>query len=461
MASKESLCLLIKMCAESHSTFTNFTNIVNEKYRLTIKHGITGGYVDHRAARILRVIKDYKRKALITEVNMELSGVMIFILLVLTVTAVIIAIKAHFSEEKATIEKNYNKKLCIEEYKRQELQREVEKLRQENERYIQFLISIPDIVKNLVSNLSFEETVSSIFRLIKSLVDPEMIELYMFDRTNNSLVLIVANGSKGKIKSVLKVGEGVVGLAAENRMLVSRTSECTGADDGIDIAVPILFKDRLLGVVGLGKIKEKGGNEKRFIPMVADLAGVSLQNCTYLEMVKEEAITDSLTGLYNRRFLFEKAKEVAQKAINQHSPISIFIFDIDHFKRYNDTNGHAEGDHLLMELSRLLKENSRGTDVVARFGGEEFIVLMPETDKDSALRYSEKIRRLIERHPFNRREKQPAGYISVSGGVATFPFDGNSIDSVIRHADEALYESKRSGRNRITRYEPFQFSAAI
>jgi diguanylate cyclase (GGDEF)-like protein len=393
------------------------------------------------------------------EVNMEISGVTIFILLILTVIAVIVAIKAHYSAENAATEKDYNKKLGIEEYKRKELQKEVEHLIHEKETYIQFLISIPDIVKDLVSNHSFEETVSSIFRLIKYLVDPALIELYIYDRSNNSLALVIAYGSKREKNNVVKVGEGVVGLAAENRMFVSRTSQPSGIDDGIDIAIPILFKDRLMGVIGLGKIKEKGGNEKRFLSMVADLAGVSLQSCTDMETAKEEAITDPLTGLYNRRHFFEKAKEDAQKAIHHYSPISIFIFDIDYFKRYNDMNGHAEGDRLLMELSRLLKENSRKTDVIARFGGEEFIILMPDTDKDNALQYAEKIRKLIERHPFNHRKEQPAGYVSVSGGVATFPFDGNSMNAVIKHADASLYESKRSGRNRVTRYEPFQFSS--
>jgi diguanylate cyclase (GGDEF)-like protein len=85
---------------------------------------------------------------------------------------------------------------------------------------------------------------------------------------------------------------------------------------------------------------------------------------------------------------------------------------------------------------------------------------MPDTDKDSSLLYAEKIRKLIEEYPFNHREKQPSGYVSISGGVAAFPFDGNSLSAVIRRADEALYESKRSGRNRVTRYEPFQFSMA-
>ncbi len=396
------------------------------------------------------------------------SSLIISMLFIVTAIAIIVSIRAHFSsirshfqEEKAEIEKNYNRKLGFEEHKRLEFQREIESLKQEREKHIQFLISIPEIVKNLASNLSFEETVSSIFRLIKSLIDPAIIKLYMFDRVNNCLSLVRAYGSEGENKNIVKVGEGVMGLAAENKMLVTRTFQLPNANDGIDIAVPILFKESLLGVIGLGNIKEKGDNEKRFLSMIADLAGISLQSSTYLKIVQEEAITDSLTGLYNRRYLFEKAKVVAQHAITRHSPVSVFIFDIDYFKRYNDINGHAEGDSLLVELSRLIKENSRGTDVVARFGGEEFIVLMPDTDKDSAWIYAEKIRKLIEEYPFKNREKQPSGYVSISGGVASFPFDGNSLNAVIRRADEALYESKKSGRNRVTRYEPFDFSMAL
>lgn len=389
------------------------------------------------------------------------SSLIISMLFIVTAIAIIVGIRAHFlsirshfQEEKAEIEKNYNSK-------RQEFQREIETLKQEKEKHIQFLISIPEIVKNLVSNLSFEETVSSIFRLIKSLIDPEIIKLYMIDSTNNCLSLVRAYGSEGENKNIIKAGEGVIGLAAENKMLVTHTFQLPNANDGIDIAVPILFKESLLGVIGLGKIKGKGDNEKRFLSMIADLAGISLQSSMYLKIVEKEAITDSLTGLYNRRYLFEKAKVVAQHAITRHSPISVFIFDIDYFKRYNDVNGHAEGDGLLVELSRLIKENSRGTDIVARFGGEEFIVLMPDTDKNSAWIYAEKIRKLIEEFSFNNREKQPSGYVSISGGVASFPFDGNSLNAVIRRADEALYESKKSGRNRITKYEPFDFSMAL
>jgi diguanylate cyclase (GGDEF)-like protein len=355
-------------------------------------------------------------------------------------------------------EKDYYKRFLAEESLREKYQKEAETLQKEKERYIHFLVNIPDIVRSFISDLSFEEIVSSIFRLTKSLVEPEIIELYMLDVNTNSLILVHHNGSKKDQESVVKLGEGIIGLAAENRMVVSQAIQHLRGIDDIEFAAPILFKERLIGVIGLSKIKISDGNEMRFISMIADLAGVSLQNCEFIGTAKEEAITDALTGLYNRRYFFEKAREAAHKAIKHHSPISIFIFDIDHFKKYNDMHGHPEGDYLLKELSRILKENSREGDVTARYGGEEFIVLMPDTDKEGAVVYGEKIRKVIESYPFRHREKQPSGYLSVSGGVASFPFDGSSIEAVIRCADEALYESKRSGRNMITRYEPFQFS---
>jgi diguanylate cyclase (GGDEF)-like protein len=355
-------------------------------------------------------------------------------------------------------EKDYYKRFLAEESLREKYQKEAETLQKEKERYIHFLVNIPDIVRSFISDLSFEEIVSSIFRLTKSLVEPEIIELYMLDVNTNSLILVHHNGSKKDQESVVKLGEGIIGLAAENRMVVSQAIQHLRGIDDIEFAAPILFKERLIGVIGLSKIKISDGNEMRFISMIADLAGVSLQNCEFIGTAKEEAITDALTGLYNRRYFFEKAREAAHKAIKHHSPISIFIFDIDHFKKYNDMHGHPEGDYLLKELSRILKENSREGDVTARYGGEEFIVLMPDTDKEGAVLYGEKIRKVIENYPFRHREKQPLRCVSVSGGVASFPFDGSSVEAVIRCADEALYESKRSGRNMITRYEPFQFS---
>lgn len=396
---------------------------------------------------------------------MQIDLIILMTVLLLTGTSVFVGIKTYSLGKKAGIkqgkievEKNYNKILLAEESLREKYQKEAETLQKEKERYIRFLVNIPDILRSFISALPFKEIVSSIFRLTKSLLEPEIIELYMFDVSSNSLVLVRHYGSKKDQESVVKLGEGIVGMAAESRMIVSKTFRHLCLTGNIDFAVPIIFKEKFMGVIGLGKIKVSDGNEMRFISMIADLAGVSLQNCEFLVIAKEEAITDALTGLYNRRYFFEKAQDEAYNAIKNNSPISVFIFDMDNLKEYNDMHGHPEGDYLLKELGRILKENSRELDVIARYGGDEFIVLLPNTEKDGAALYAEKIRKIIENYPFRHREEQQSGYISISGGIATFPFDGSSLKAVIRCADEALYESKRSGGNMVTRYEPFQFS---
>ncbi|MDO9288894.1 MAG: GGDEF domain-containing protein [Thermodesulfovibrionales bacterium] len=394
-------------------------------------------------------------------------------LITLLVTALAVSLIAFFlgkktggaweKETRFAEEKKFQRELLISESRKKELQREINDLKQNNEKYLYFLVRLPETVKYLNSNLSFDEIISAILRLTKDLTDTDAIELYIFNKKTQCLDLIAAYGSNKKKSIEINLGDGVIGESASARAMVSKEQierRLPGHnDENIELGVPILFKTNLIGVLGVGKIKAYTGNEKRFLAMVADLAAVALQNCEYLTSAKEEAITDALTGLYNKKHFFERALEDAQKALSYNFPLSVFMFDIDHFKKYNDQNGHVEGDVLLKGLSKLLKENTRSTDTIARYGGEEFIVLLPNTEKNNAVLYAEKIRKAIESCPFPHREKQPLGYVSISGGVATFPLDGKSIDSIVKNADKALYESKTSGRNRVTKYESFQFSS--
>lgn len=356
---------------------------------------------------------------------------------------------------------SFEKKMVQIESSRNELMREFENIKRLNEQYLFFVVRIPETVKHLNSNLTFDEAISSIIRFTKDIIDTDCIELYLFKESSKQFELEAAYGSNRKKSITLPYGEGIIGKAAELKTIVTRESLAAvfkHTDDKISLGVPIMFKNRLIGVLGLGKIKNLSGDQRRLIAMIADLAGVSLQNCEKLSTAQGEANTDALTGIYNRKYFSERALDEAQKAINYNFPISIFIFDIDHFKKYNDNNGHVEGDYLLRELGRMLKENTRGRDVIARYGGEEFIVLLPNTNKEGAFLYGEKIRSLIEATPFRNREKQPLGFVSVSGGIATFPADGDTIEATIKSADAALYKSKEAGRNRITKYEHFRLT---
>ncbi len=392
------------------------------------------------------------------------------LILIFLVITVIISIIAFLSGKKmgSSIENiqniNEGKKLRREysllESQKNELQRSMETINQKNEKYLYFLIRLPEAVKRLNSNLTSDEVIASIIRLTKDLIDTDIIELYMFNKTKTCLDLVAAFGSNREKSIEVKLGEGIIGEAASNKTVISKEYMSPPIrDERIEFGVPILFRNNLMGVIGVGKIKTQTGNEKQFLAMVADLAAVSLQNCEYLTAAKEEAITDPLTGLYNKRYFLERAIEDAQKAKNYNYPLSIFIFDVDNFKNFNDRNGHVQGDVLLKELSRLVKDNSRATDTIARYGGEEFICLLPNTKKEYAMIYAEKIRKLIESYHFRYMENQPLGCVSISGGVATFPSDGSAIEEVIRNADKALYEAKTAGRNKVIKYEPFQFSS--
>jgi diguanylate cyclase (GGDEF)-like protein len=163
------------------------------------------------------------------------------------------------------------------------------------------------------------------------------------------------------------------------------------------------------------------------------------------------AKTDGLTGVLNKTHILGRLRELIA-GDERARRVSVFLFDIDHFKHYNDTNGHLPGDELLKGLSALVKESCREGEIVGRYGGEEFLLVMPGVGKKEALGGADRIRRLISEHPFAFAGRQPAGMVTVSGGVATWPNDSADVEGLIRCSDEALYEAKRAGRNRVFAY---------
>lgn len=167
------------------------------------------------------------------------------------------------------------------------------------------------------------------------------------------------------------------------------------------------------------------------------------------EQLERLAITDGLTGLFNQRYFKEHLTDEIARCRRTSEIFSLIIFDIDSFKRFNDTNGHLQGDKLLSNISELLRKGVRKTDMVARYGGEEFVVMAVGSPTEGARQLAEKIRESVEEYPFHYRESQPGGRITVSGGISTFPMHGDTPEAVIEKADKALYRAKAAGRNRI------------
>lgn len=174
---------------------------------------------------------------------------------------------------------------------------------------------------------------------------------------------------------------------------------------------------------------------------------------TSQEELKKQASTDPLTRLYNRRFFFPEANYLLELAKEKDIPLSIMILDIDHFKRVNDHYGHACGDQVIIKLAEILKEQSRASDLIARLGGEEFVILLPDTNLLETSQYAERIRIAAEDLEVIANVNKTV-HVAISIGVAELDTEQESIESALARADKALYQAKNSGRNRVCRAEP-------
>ncbi|MCL6634626.1 MAG: diguanylate cyclase [Peptococcaceae bacterium] len=170
------------------------------------------------------------------------------------------------------------------------------------------------------------------------------------------------------------------------------------------------------------------------------------------ERLQGLAVRDSLTGLYNHRFLKERLYEEVERASREGVSLSFMIMDIDNFKYCNDRFGHMIGDEILKIFSRVLKENLRQYDIVGRYGGDEFAAILPRTDSKTAYDIAERLRQVIQEHPFPQREKMPEGRLTVSVGIAAYPKNTTSCWDLIKLADEAMYQAKRSSKNKVELY---------
>lgn len=175
------------------------------------------------------------------------------------------------------------------------------------------------------------------------------------------------------------------------------------------------------------------------------LADAEVQNLQ--EQLHEQAIRDPLTGLYNRRYLDETIKRELIRAERYHQPIGIVMCDLDHFKLVNDTHGHLAGDEVLRVFAELLNKRSRRSDIVCRFGGEEFVMLLPDMPPAIAYQRAEKLRTELAAKRITLGAADIR--ITASFGVAAFPVNGKTQDALIGAVDAAMYQAKKAGRNRV------------
>jgi diguanylate cyclase (GGDEF)-like protein len=213
------------------------------------------------------------------------------------------------------------------------------------------------------------------------------------------------------------------------------------------MSIPLISFGQTHGVLSLHSSERNAFRDSDLQPLesVADICASSIQNAHYVQRVKQLAYLDGLTGIFNRRYFELRIMEEIERARRYGTGMAVIMADIDDFKRLNDEFGHLLGDEVLRQVSSLFQQQLRKMDVVCRYGGEEFAILLSQANDQQALAVAEKLRRLIADWQFPGVPRK----VTISAGVAAFPVHGKTREDIIRASDSGLYAAKHSGRNRV------------
>jgi len=213
------------------------------------------------------------------------------------------------------------------------------------------------------------------------------------------------------------------------------------------VSVPVMHRAQVMGVLACYNPSSAAVAElDHVMPLLATATSLAMDNARLSQSLQRVAITDDLTQVYNYRFLRTALRREMKRSSRSRTPFTLLMVDVDHLKEYNDRFGHLRGSRVLRDLARVLARRVRGMDLVAKYGGDEFTVILPETGRPGGLLVAERIRASVEANHFSRVNP---GDITVSVGVACYPEDGIQPATLIAASDAALYAAKQAGRNRI------------
>ncbi|MBJ6751485.1 sensor domain-containing diguanylate cyclase [Geomonas anaerohicana] len=221
------------------------------------------------------------------------------------------------------------------------------------------------------------------------------------------------------------------------------------------VCVPLIFQERIVGILYLDDFAPRQFDREKLnmLSILASFAAMAIHNATLHKQTKLLAITDALTGLHNHRYFKQYFRQEMARAKRYHKPFSIIMMDVDDFKSYNDSYGHAAGDRLLELMGELILQTIRGVDVAFRYGGEEFIVLLPETRLEKAILAAERLRDSVQSGTAARLVEGTNRGVTVSIGVASYPENADKMDELFNIVDSLLYLAKRCGKNKVYHQE--------
>jgi len=326
------------------------------------------------------------------------------------------------------------------------------KLYSQVQRRVAQLEAINAIAKRTTVELDLKELLDRLCAQLPQSFPVEAVSIFLRDEDGD----LILRAQQGTLVPRLKVGEVLPHAYActqhedGRRPYVGDPSQCPGAcfpGGRAEICLPLVSFGENIGLLVCATTKDKDfiANDIQALESVADILATATQNARYVDRVRQLAYRDGLTGVFNRRYFESRLVDEITRAARYGGGVSVLIIDLDHFKKINDDFGHMLGDDVLRLASALFVRNLRKVDVVCRYGGEEFAVILPATQGASAAAVASKLRRALASHHFPGVPYP----VTVSIGVAEFPTNGITRDDIVRAADSALYDAKESGRNRV------------
>jgi|HubBroStandDraft_1064217.scaffolds.fasta_scaffold00098_14 diguanylate cyclase (GGDEF)-like protein len=317
------------------------------------------------------------------------------------------------------------------------------------------LQAINAIAQQTTAVLDLEELLGRVCQLIQDAFRVSHVSLFL--REDHDLVLRAHHGTLtprvpegGRFPASTEPWASILSsstTAMETDLCIAPSKTKFFAESASRMCIPLVSFGQTLGILALDSTKPDAfrDGDLQSLESVADICATAIQNAHYVERVKQLAYLDGLTGIFNRRFFELRIMEEIERARRYGTGMAVIMADIDQFKRLNDEFGHVLGDEVLRQVSSLFHQQLRKIDVVCRYGGEEFGILLTQTNAQNAMSIGEKLRKMVAGWQFPGVPRT----VTISAGAAAFPEHGTTRDSLVKAADSALYAAKQAGRNRV------------